>query len=499
MSKDLGSKFLIEEGLEDLDDIKNGFNRWIKSLELDTHSEGRLREKLKLKERAKSLGLTYWPALYGKWDIDPMAYVYAERILTAKTGEVWGTYKEEVGGQKSRGGWDSEEHHGISARMVKRMWYSAGCANNTKFQLQVEFGFVVGKRWNRHQTLEVLKGKRWLANNRSFVWRYTERACWMLGRLSAPLRRVAIGPYCGRTYTYGRPIKSKDLDWTTVSKVQKDRIYNPKLDIILSGETRAKELLGISNIHEHDTSLSATFYPQYGELPWRMVQELSTGTTPVELSEGHLTKKEAHQWLVTGVKAGALEWYLDKYELPYVREWQVAKWLKYLKTTNRWAAMEKERTQYHPERGEIKFSYVMLLDEIMADDIHTTTDSVASVMERLHQRQEDGYTSKFWEDHQPLVDVPKWVSKLPEGVRYLNTPAALVREGKQMEHCVGTYVSVVRNGSCHILSITTPEGRSTVEFNKGVTNVVQHRGKGNLNPPAANVEVLEEVRQLLAG
>lgn len=499
MGKDLGSDFLINEGLEDFDDMKNNFKSWVKSLGLEQGEEQKFIEKKRLQQQARDIGLVYWPALYGHWDIDPMAYVYAEQILFSRTGELWGTYNEEFGGKKTHGGWDSEGHHGVSASMVRKMWLSSGCKNNSKFKLQVEFGFIVGKRWNRQQTLEILKGKRWLNNNRFYLWRFTERACMMLGRISAPLRRVAVSHYFHDSPD-GRPFSHKDIDWDRVSKVQKDRLYNPNLDIILSGERRAKVLMTIPECDWDASGFSKNFYPQYGDMEWEHVQALSMGVSPVELSGGNLTKKEAHQWLTAGmVNISALEWMISWYGIPYVREWKVAKWLKYLMATNRWSAMETERTQYHPERGEIKYTYLMLLDEIMSEDIHTTSDSVSVVMERLRQRQNEDYISKFWENHSQLVPKPEWVSKLPSQVTYLNTPSMLVREGAEMNHCVGTYVSVVRNGSCHILSIETEEGRSTVEFNKEVTKVVQHRGKGNQLPPLQNEKLLDEVKYLLVG
>ena len=494
MSKDLGSKFLIEEGLEDLDDMKNGFKRRLLNLGLTDKEAKEYSTKLRLQEKAKGIGLTYWPALYGKWDIDPMAYVYAERILIDRTGEVWGQYNEWMTGKKTRGGWDSEEHYGISARMVKQMWYSAGCDNNTKFQLQVEFGFVVGRRWNRHQALEILKGKRWLMNNGIHHWRFTERACWMLGRISAPLRRVAVSKYYESYHDVDVTIKPKDLDWVAVAKVQKDRIYNPKLDIILSGETRAKELVG------SDSDLSKVFYPQYGELSWNTVQQLSTGTTPVELSEGNLSKKEAYDWLVSGiVHTPALDWYCRNYNIPYVREFKVAKWIKYLIDTNRWGAMSAPRTQYGAGGVVTHFTYMDVLDEVLTDDLDTGRETVAVVMARVQERQALGYTNRWKSNHEPLCTPPTWVSKLPEEVKYVNTPAQLISEGKSMEHCVGGYVSVVKNGSCHILSIVTPEGRSTVELNAAADKVVQHRGKANKDPVESHVQLVSEVMDRLVG
>ena len=96
------------------------------------------------RRRARLIGLKYWPALLEEQfgDVDPRAYLVAERILARKTnGVFWG--EKDAYGNMSHGGWDSCGHYGMSPYQVRMAWYAAGCKDGAKFRLQISRGYFL--------------------------------------------------------------------------------------------------------------------------------------------------------------------------------------------------------------------------------------------------------------------------------------------------------------------------------------------------------------------
>jgi len=170
-----------------------------------------------LKERARSLGLAYWPALIQRHGVDPMAFVKAERVMEKSKG-LWNN-------GANKGGWDSWGYYGIAPREVAEAWKKAGCKPTTKFRDMVR----LRQRPNLGETFirGVAKGDsvmnvRHYAKGLEWVTRHglqsglRKNAIVALGRISPWARWAALS---------GRPntgwIQMKDLNWAEVDRLQK--------------------------------------------------------------------------------------------------------------------------------------------------------------------------------------------------------------------------------------------------------------------------------------
>jgi len=165
------------------------------------------------------------------------------------------------------------------------------------------------------------------------------------------------------------------------------------------------------------------------------------------------------------------------------------RWLAYCRQSGKWAALERERKTRLPGGGVQTWSVLRVLDEIQDDDIHTGREGVNTVIQRAIKRHQEAWVERVLRDHRELAPLPSWAHELPPGMRILRTPAELVREGQEMNHCVGKFVSAVELGRCHILAISTEQGRSTVELTPDL-RIYQHRGPEDDDPPQRNVTLL---------
>jgi hypothetical protein len=130
-----------------------------------------------------------------------------------------------------------------------------------------------------------------------------------------------------------------------------------------------------------------------------------------------------------------------------------------------------------------------VLDEIDCDDILTGRDRVDDVLRRSSERLGEAWMTQHAEDHRPLAPAPGWWVK-SRHVANLRTPAALIREGTEMRHCVGGYIPAVEKRTAIILSLATPDGeRSTAELTPSL-QLAQHRGRGNGDPPKRHTWLL---------
>jgi hypothetical protein len=238
-------------------------------------------------------------------------------------------------------------------------------------------------------------------------------------------------------------------------------------------------------------------------------RQLAFGVSPRELSEGILTKKEAHLWLKQGGHEHlrydedydpdddreleedldmdyALEppnlWLANHHSVPPHRSTKVVRWFIYLRLSKKYSAL-----------GTRRFNGISLsdiLDEIQEEDIVTGWDSVQKVFDRVNERNLESLLKCSKE---PLRgNLPSWVNESPR-IRLLNTEADLAKEGLEMKHCVGGYDRAVTRGEILIFSITTNQGRSTAEIqetSRGIT-VRQHKGKRNDFPPPRNEVILQ--------
>jgi len=189
-------------------------------------------KKAYLKRWAKKIGLVYWPALYpltenNGVDIDPMAFVWAEKALKGRNG-LWGEKKlTSARVETLNGGWDSEGHYGLSPHDVKKYWFLSGCKPSEKFFVLVRNHNSVSKMNNYNSvrkgdapewTKNYLKGYAWLQKHQLFNDRYSRKAIASIGRLSANLRWASVNLVAESTTG---TIRIRDLDWGAVKVAQR--------------------------------------------------------------------------------------------------------------------------------------------------------------------------------------------------------------------------------------------------------------------------------------
>lgn len=424
---------------------------------------------------ARNIGLKFWPALIDAPKCNPEAFVVAEQVMSVKHG-YWGKNDD---GTKNHGGWDSEGHYGHNAHDIAEYWYAAGCKNTPKFRAQVRNGIKAQKGESLREYEDYCRGQRWLDVRTKYLRQYifSRKAIIALGRLSPELRSAAI-----MAIPAERVIRIRDLNWDSVKKAQQMLASgNVKVRAALSGLKRAAQILGCD---PSERSIVAALTPQYRNAPSKYARRIVLGERPVDLVNGLLTSKEAHMWLSHNNWdfMEAAEWYGVHYGLPNHRSLIVSKWLKHVRDTGRWDALERERIIHMPGHDQpVTYCYLQILDEVQEGDIVTGRDSVQAVFERAAERNGEQHLNKMKGDHRILRQRPQWAMKLGRYAKYLNTPDALVQEGRDLKHCVGGYSHAVENHQSHIVAIRSSHGRSTVELTDGM-NLRQHYAECNTTP-----------------
>lgn len=102
-----------------------------------------------------------------------------------------------------------------------------------------------------------------------------------------------------------------------------------------------------------------------------------------------------------------------------------------------------------------------------------------------------------------LASITQWRSGITsttiDGVKVeaLTTPSALEREGKQMHHCVGGYSLACQRGSSVIFSLSSTQGRSTLQltYSNPIAgwHVQQHYAQQNTQPPATHKSIIPQL------
>lgn len=477
------SLFLIKEGIEDWREQQEIRANLERDAQNEGCSVGDLFAHQRVRKRARALGLAYWPALAYGPKIDPSAYLAAERVLASKTGGVYGETLPD--GSRHRGGWDSWGHYGLSAENIAQMWYAAGCRDGGKFRLQVASGVIAKKGDTLPFVKNYVRGARWLSANRLWLRlpHLSRKAIATLGRLSPELRRAAITDVAG-----DKKIRVRDLNWSRVARAQKMLATsgNIRVRAAMAGMRRAAVLLDVCPSREN---VAAALAPAYPRLPLTLARRLALGESPVQLADGQLTRREAHEWALAGAPEIGT-WLAERLDVPTHRSVRVIRWLAHCRQTGRWDAIERDRIARIPGGETRRYSALSVLDEIQDDDIVIGTDSVDAVLQRSAQRLGEAWLTAQMSDHRVLAPLPSFAKNLPRGTRILRTPADLARESIEMSHCVGGYRDAVERGQCHILAIASRAGRSTVELSPTTLAVVQHRGPSNSVPPAKHEKLL---------
>lgn len=450
--------------------------------------------------KALRIGLKYWPALISNNErakedrVDPRAFLEAEKVLKTK----FGYYGRDPETQKwSYGGWDMQGSKGLCPNDVRNMWLASGCKPGDKFRAQLITGIVAGKGESAKFVYNLARGRRWLSNNnlddsrRDDAPSYSRKAAAALGRLSPEIRHAATRGLLEKMRRNTR-VRIRDLNWAEVKRIQNLRSIPTRkallMRAIVLSPRAAAVALGMDYRHGTTHPIGAEsvreLCPSYPKVSRNVAAQIVSGVSPVEISQGHLTRKEAHQWLQSGEPSAISEVVSSVCrflvadtpietmgQIP--RDPTVARWVKHIHERGSWSALVQE--VHHAGR---RLRRLDVLDEIAAEDLDRgISTGVVRAFENAGRR-----ISKLGEgDHRVITYNP--FPRLPRGAKILTTSAMLINEGKEMKHCVGGYARSVEDQQCHIMAMVSKHGRSTVELRKSNKWwVAQHFGPKNSEP-----------------
>lgn len=261
------------------------------------------------------------------------------------------------------------------------------------------------------------------------------------------------------------------------------RIRHPKLTALprFGAPCTVEEIKGFSPYPDADDAIQA---------------EIVLGRTPAEITG--LTAREAHEYLSgrSSHTFGPARWLLKDSPgaMLGITSVPVARWyLQRLKDPAQKDALMKEHVERGPAGEEIRGRFIDRMDELVESDL---MPSVRKTFENASNRLRIEFEKEMLrpKNQQRLAPKPAWYKEMP-GIMLLDHGAQLVMEGREMRHCVATYIGKVRKGLSTILSIRVPteDGRvlrSTAELRPSTAEVIQHRGVGNAPPPEPNTMAL---------
>jgi hypothetical protein len=352
---------------------------------------------------------------------------------------------------------------------------------------------------------------RWLPEIARFArrlsargWAPDARTARALGSLDPELQRAALSTV--RLDDERTVVRVRDIDWSFVAQARNAMARDK------SGRVRvawAVNLISVRVGHNPGNRFmelaeaagvlfagrggwSAWLAPAYPRVPLHIAVRLCRGETPVQISGG-LTRSEAHEWLMDGATMEPADWLVR--ELPDARRLRVhgvavARWLLDVHRRGGWGGLVRERTMRGPGGRIVRFRYIDRLDEVRDEDlVGEGGTGVDVVFRRAAQRYATKYADQFVDDNTVLHEPPEW--RVYPCMRVLNTPAALVREGRELHHCVAGYMSDVRAGRSVIISLDVCGHRSTVELSPDGREVRQHFAEWNQNPHPLCARVLD--------
>ncbi|RPH40632.1 MAG: hypothetical protein EHM87_21700 [Burkholderiales bacterium] len=292
--------------------------------------------------------------------------------------------------------------------------------------------------------------------------------------------------------------RTRTIDWERVAKMRDDlqTEHGPRLRLAIAaaGFNWSSQLprhireemdrLGVGKFGKsREEALAAFLCPAYPNTTVERAARLALGDTPVQLSMGILTKKEAHEWLRDGWQ-DPLSWLVAKLAMPGVprlRSVSIVRWLHEVQRRGAWAQLTKARTVHGPGGVVAEVRYIDRIDEIQDEDlVRWAKTLVEEAFAHAAERLGAAWQERMFHDHTPLAQPPKW-KLYQNSMRVLNTPAELAAEGRDLQHCVGGYEYAVRSGQSVILGINVRGNRSTAELTPE-GQVRQHRGLQNRDP-----------------
>lgn len=236
--------------------------------------------------------------------------------------------------------------------------------------------------------------------------------------------------------------------------------------------------------------------PSYPKVNGPRAARLALGAAPAEVVLPGLTPREAHECLAVGCDDDPIGWLLrhvvavggprEAHDLATAR-WVLAVWAD----DARRQALLAHREEHGLGGVVVRGRFADRVDEIREVDLArgertSVRDAFASAAKRAYER----WAAEAVTRHEPLAAEPEWWGRARvRCARILMSAAELVAEGKDMDHCVGTYAHVVREGRGVVLSLCVRDAhtgdvhRSTAEISRGGSRVVQHKGRANGAPP----------------
>jgi len=304
----------------------------------------------------------------------------------------------------------------------------------------------------------------------------TEKAWAAMGRVSAEMQEAMVDTIVRRRLAGDRRsvLRPTDLPWDVAARVQADMLADSTGRVRAAwsrGEKRARLLRAV-----HRPVL-----PGYPDIEPETALRLVRGDTPVEIAQGELTRAEAHRWMLDGARQTPTEWLCARHSLPTVRSMPVARWLLSVRRRGQWSVLIRERSVHGPGGQTLLGRYIDRVDEIQDEDLDRgASTGVERAYEHAVQRSGSQWLERARGDLRILAPLPTgW--RFPMRVQPIRTPAALVREGEEMDHCVGGYARAVERGQSIVVSIRAFGHRSTAELSPS-GQVLQHHGPRNEAP-----------------
>ena len=344
----------------------------------------------------------------------------------------------------------------------------------------------------------------------TYNWRMGADLLHVCGRLSAEEQAEVVRQM--EQIPGDSKIRVRHVDWGAVREVAERIRKNGlrarvviayaqgRMPLYLAAELR--EVVGLQPIRSplqkwEEEQIVRRICPAYPLLKLENAARIWEGQRPVDLAEGHLTRKEAHLWCDEGAPPLA-HWIAIHQRLPAelftLRDPLVVRWLVEVRRRGAWGQLTRERLAHGPAGAEGTYTFLRRIDEIQAEDlINGIRTSVQDAFERAAARFGEAWERQAYQDHRELAPAPRWWT--PPCMRWLSTPHALVAEGKDLKHCVGTYAPAVKRGLCFIGALSIVDGagavhRSTLEISSA-GSVLQHRGESNGDAPLLCQRALE--------
>lgn len=399
---------------------------------------------------------------------------------------------------------------------VTRALGALGVLPNWRAQSRASLRPLPKRTYRRYVDAARAASRTSLSGAREMPIRWTVRALAALGRLDPELQRAAVEATLCRSLP-GTVIHVRDIAWDAVARVQK-QIQADATGRVRVAWARGRRQLTLAQQAGFVPSESAQYAeerlvgwllgqwsPPWATAPlpkgmhgiWEMharlqiAAEIVRGVPPREIARARgadLTRAEAHEWLstMTVARMPPHQWLVR--DLPVspslIRDCATARWLLDVHRRGAWGQLTRQRRVRHPETGALlQFTLISRVDEIC--EAHLPRGARTPVEEAFRLAARERAALANWSsDWRVISTAPQDWPPMPEGISLLATPAALVAEGEEMDHCVGTYVPEVERGATWIISIRVGEARSTAQLD-AQRSVVQHYGPRNSVPDEA--------------